>query len=344
MSSPTPLARVARWTAVAAASVLLVSGCAATTGTTATEADTTGAFPVTLEHIYGETTITEKPERVITIGWNSQDVVAALGVVPVGVSDFSWGTVDTYLPWFADKVEELGGELPEILTTSATGEFDYEQILSLRPDVILAPHSGVTEEEYQRLSEIAPTVAYEKVAWGAAWQDVTRTVGLALGQGPEAEALIDETTAVIDAHAAEHPEFAGKTFTYGWAWVDGDTDLGLYMRSDARELVMEQLGFTPAAEIAKRSETSPDFYEFVSLEELDTVQADLFIAWANSQDEVDAMLAQPLIAKWAPIADKKYYFMPEQELGWASSQPSVLSIPWSLDIIVPELAAVIAAD
>ena len=343
MSFTTPPARLARWAAVAAASVLLMAGCAAT-GDTAAETDSSGAFPVTLEHIYGETTITEKPERVITIGWNSQDVVAALGVVPVAVSDFSWGTVDTYLPWFADKVEELGGELPEILTTTATGEFDYEQILSLEPDVILAPHSGVTEEEYQRLSEIAPTVAYEKVAWGAAWQDVTRTVGLALGQGEEAEALIDSTNAVIDAHAAEHPEFKGKTFTYGWAWVEGDTDLGLYMRSDARELVMEQLGFTPAAEIERLSETSTNFYEFVSLEELDTVDADLYIAWANSDDEVTAMVSQPLIAKWAPIAEKKYYFMPEQELGWASSQPSVLSIPWSLDIIVPDLAAVIAAQ
>ena len=56
------------------------------------------------------------------------------------------------------------------------------------------------------------------------------------------------------------------------------------------------------------------------------------------------MKANPLIATWAPIASGAYYVMDEQELAWASSQPSVLSIPWSLDVIVPELAAVIAAQ
>lgn len=342
MSTTTPPARLARWVAVAAASVLLMTGCAAASGPADTEASAN--FPVTLEHNYGETTITEKPERVITIGWNAQDVVAALGVVPVATTDFTWGTVDKYLPWFADKVNELGGELPEILTTNDAGEYDYEQILSLRPDVILAPHSGVTEEEYQRLSEIAPTVAYTGVAWAAAWQDVTRTVGAALGQPDEAEALIASTDASIAEHAAAHPEFAGKTFVYGWSWVEGDTEVGLYTNGDAREQLIEQLGFSTAPAIAAASATADQFVTYTSLENLDTVQADLYILWANSADEFDAMKANPLIAKWAPIAGSKYYVMDEQELAWASSQPSVLSIPWSLDVIVPELAAVIAAQ
>ena len=343
MRTTTPPARLARWIAATAASVLLMTGCTAAAPEGA-DAGASGAFPVTLEHNYGETTIETKPERVITIGWNAQDVVAALGVVPVATTDFTWGTVDKYLPWFADKVEQLGGELPEILTMNDAGEYDYEQILGLRPDVILAPHSGVTEEEYQRLSEIAPTVAYTGVAWAAAWQDVTRTVGLALGQGPEAEALIASTDATIAEHAAAHPEFTGKTFTYGWSWVEGDTDLGLYTSGDAREQLIQQLGFSTAPAIAELSKTADEFVTYTSLESLDTIDADLYILWANSADEFAAMKQNPLIAKWAPIANNKYYVMDEQELAWASSQPSVLSIPWSLDIIVPELAAVIAAE
>ena len=330
-------------TALAVASALLLTGCSTVVDDAAeTAGAASDAFPVTLEHIYGETTITEKPERVITIGWNAQDVSVALGVVPVAITDFTWGTVDKYLPWFVEEVDALDAELPEILTMSDAGEYDYEQILALEPDVILAPHSGVTEEEYKRLTEIAPTVAYDKVAWGADWQDVTRTVGAALGQSEKAEELLTETNAIIDAHAADHPEFADATVAYGWAWVEGDPALGFYMQSDAREILLEQLGFQPSAKVAELSKDATEFYEYVSLEELDTVDADLYVAWSNSQEEYDAMLKNPLVADWAPIADGNVYMMTTQELGWASSQPSVLSIPFSLDIIVPELAAVLA--
>ena len=158
--------------AVAVAGLLVLTGCsqpATSSDSGPSNPGDASAFPVTLEHVYGETEITELPERVITIGWNAQDVAAALGVVPVATSDFSWGTVDTYLPWFVDSVEAQGGELPEILTMSDAGEYDYEQILGLDPDVILAPHSGITEEEYNRLSDIAPTVAYTGTAWAADW-------------------------------------------------------------------------------------------------------------------------------------------------------------------------------
>lgn len=114
------------------------------------------------------------------------------------------------------------------------------------------------------------------------------------------------------------------------------------MQSDAREILLEQLGFQPSAKIAELSKTSTEFYEYVSLEELDSVDADLYVGWSNSQEEYDAMLANPLVASWGPIADDNAYMMTTQELGWASSQPSVLSIPYALDLIVPELAAAIA--
>ncbi len=48
---------------------------------TKAEAD---AFPVTIEHAFGETTIESEPTRVATLGWADQDHVLALGVVPVG--------------------------------------------------------------------------------------------------------------------------------------------------------------------------------------------------------------------------------------------------------------------
>ena len=41
------------------------------------------AFPVTIEHKYGSTTIEEAPKRIVVAGLREQDSLLALGVVPV---------------------------------------------------------------------------------------------------------------------------------------------------------------------------------------------------------------------------------------------------------------------
>ena len=71
------------------------------------------AFPVTIEHAFGETTIEEEPTRVATLGWSDQDVALALGVVPVGAIAITWGGNDEEsTPWFDERLEELGAEQP----------------------------------------------------------------------------------------------------------------------------------------------------------------------------------------------------------------------------------------
>ncbi|MGH8967444.1 MAG: iron-siderophore ABC transporter substrate-binding protein, partial [Actinomycetes bacterium] len=75
------------------------------------------AFPVTVEHAYGETTIEAEPKRVVTLGWTDQDTALSLGIVPIGATDISWGGNDKgSTPWFDAKLEELGGEQPERLS------------------------------------------------------------------------------------------------------------------------------------------------------------------------------------------------------------------------------------
>ena len=71
------------------------------------------AFPVTIEHAFGETTIEEEPTRVATLGWTDQDHALALGVVPVGATKLTWGGNDAgSSDWFDAEVEELGAEAP----------------------------------------------------------------------------------------------------------------------------------------------------------------------------------------------------------------------------------------
>ena len=114
-------------TAAAAGLTLLLAACstgstdkaedeaAPAEPTTSVDAD---AFPVTLEHAFGETEIEAEPTRVVTLGWSDQDVVLALGVVPVGATDITWGGNDQgSTPWFDEALDELGGEQPTRLST-----------------------------------------------------------------------------------------------------------------------------------------------------------------------------------------------------------------------------------
>ena len=294
-------------------------------------------FPVTIEHVYGETTIPAKPERIATIGWMSQDVVLALGQVPVGIPLQTWGGDENgVLPWVATAVAQLGGELPARYDDTA---IPFEEILSLEPDLILAPYSALTKEEYTRLSQIAPVVAWKDAVWSGTWQEVTLTIGKALGQEAEAQQLVDATDARIAELAAEHPEFQGKTFTIGWA-DPSKSEVGVYIGTDPRVQMIEDLGFKLSDGAAALG--SDNFYVPVAYENLNTLDADVFITWQSDQAELDAALANPIFARFAPVASGHHLAMLDRAFVMATSAPSVLSIPWSLEKLVPELSALLS--
>lgn len=323
--------------ALVASAVLALSGCATASDPAAGDTD---AASVTIDHAFGETVVPEAPERIVTVGWYSQDVVAALGVVPVGTDNFTWGTVENHLPWFEEKVEELGGDLPEVLTTSDAGEYDYEQILALDPDVILALHSGIDETAYERLSEIAPTVAYSDKTWSSEREDLTLKIGQILGEEEQAQTLLDETDAAIAAAAEAHPEFKDVVFTYGWYLPEGETATDLYLQRDPRVRLTEELGFVSSPQVAAAADTTEEFTFSTSLEEIANVESQFHIGWGNSADDVTRTVENPLISRWAPIADGSYYFFVDNfPLAWANTAPSVLSIPATIDEMADELAS-----
>lgn len=327
--------------ALAASSLAACSAASPTAAEGVSGPVSDGAYPVTVEHVYGATTIDEKPERIVTLGWYSQDVVAALGEVPVGVEDFSWGSVDTYLPWFEDKVEELGGELPEIIEFTDAGEYDFEQILALAPDVILANHSGISETDYKRLTEIAPTVAFAKSTWASDREQLTLAIGSVLDKEDEAQALLDEADAAVASAADAHPEFDGIVFSYGWFLAEGETSLGLYLPRDPRVPLLEQLGFTYSPDVTALEKTTKEFYANVSLEELGNIESQFHIGWGNTPADVEHTLSDPLVSRWAPITSGSYYFFEDQRLAWATTAPSVLSIPSTIDDLADALASAV---
>ena len=293
-----------------------------------------GSFPVTVDHVYGETEIPEKPERVVTIGWITHDIVAALGTAPVGVDETWGGDEEGFSPWFRDQVENvIGGDMPEI-TNNDDGTTNIEKIAALDPDLILAPHSGVTDVDYGRLSAIAPTVAYAESPWqSGSWQELTETVATSLGEEERGRELIGETETAMAEKAAEYPNLEGASFTYGLTFEGGSQELGLYVAGDPRVAFLREFGLVDSPNLADSLdlEDADSFFGTVSLESIGRVETDLFVGWSSSPEQSRDTLETPAIARWQPIKDGNYYLLEDETLASATNGPSPLSIRWALD-------------
>jgi len=297
-----------------------------------------GMFPVTIPHVYGETVITEAPQRVVALSWINQDVVVALGVIPVGMPFYAWGgDADGYLPWTRTAI----GDNPPPVLFDDTVELPFESLIELEPDVILGVYSAITPDEYEILSDIAPTVAYPKVPFGTTWQDTTRIIGQILGKPEEATALVDETEALLANAATEYPQIKDKTFTY--ASTDG-TSFNIFTTIDTRVQFLTSLGMKPSpfVEGLEITDDSTSYFVNVSFEQVNQLDGDLLVMWFANQDEVDTLSAMPVMAGIPAFRNGAFVPVVGETYAMAISAPTPLSIPYMLDEYVPQIAA--AAD
>ena len=307
---------------------------AAAPGTTTAQAS---AFPVTIEHKYGTTEIAEAPKRVVTVGLNEQDAFIALGTVPVGVTDWM-GFKNGIAPWAEDKLG--GAERPELLQN--TDGIQFEKIAALRPDVIVALYSDLKKADYDKLSQIAPVVAPPEghADYGIPWQDTTRTVGRILGKADAAEKLVTDLEARIAKDRKDHPEFAGKTasmaMSYQGIWVYGP--------DDPRSRLLVDLGFKLSPAISKLFVKA--YAGKISDEQVQLL--DLYaVAWFAVEDEA-SKLERNRVYNGLDVHKEGRDFVvldsrPDQAYNAVGAQ-TVLSIPLSLDVLVPALARAVDGD
>jgi len=321
---------------LAAAVVLTACGSGAEGGTDTAAADSSSAaFPVTIEHTFGETTITEKPQDVVTWGFGSTDAALALGVVPVAIPFQAYGgDEDGVLPWIGEELDSLGVATPTVLPDD--DEVPFEAIAAADPDVILANYSGITQEDYETLSAIAPTVAYPGEAWTTPWRDVVTTVGQALGKADEAEALIAATEQTVAEAAAEHPELQGKTVAAVW---DTAGTFYVYAGADARVEFLTDLGLEVAPSVEALSTDESTFYSTLSYEQTSQLTSDILLSYASTQEEADAFAAQPYAQTMPQVAGGHHAVLVGDELIAAVSPPTVLSMTWGLDDYLSALSA-----
>lgn len=306
------------------------------TATTSADAD---AFPVTIEHALGETTIESAPTRVATLGWTDHDHALALGVVPVGATRITWGGNEGgSTDWFDAAVEEAGVEAP-VRYDDADGA-PIDEVAELAPDLILATNSGITEAEYAKLSKIAPVVAYPENPWTTNWQASLELIGTALGRTARAEEVRAETEATIDQAKADNPELQGAELIYGYLAATDLSSIGMYAPADPRVSFLHDLGMVHAPAVADAIKPG-EFYGTVSAEQASELDSDVFITWVDSPDNVDVIAEDKLLSQIPALADGHWYAETDMEKTMASTNPTPLSIPVIVSDFVPEVVRAI---
>ena len=329
--TPTAVAALA----AAAVTALVLTGCSGQDAADTAEAasSTGGAFPVTIEHAYGETTIDAQPERIATVAWANHEVPLALGVVPVGMSKATWGDDDGdgVLPWVEDQLDELGAEPPVLF--DETDGIDFEAVADTEPDVILAAYSGLTQEDYDTLSKIAPVVAYPDVAWGTSYEDMIRLNSAAIGLAPEGDQLIEDLDAEVQTALADYPELAASNVLFSYIDPADFSQIGFYTSLDTRPGFLNSLGLPEPTIVADESAGTDLFYVTVSSEEADRfADVDVFVTYGDSDGAIVSQLqADPLLAQIPAIANGNIAVLENSTPLAASANPSPLSIGWGID-------------
>ncbi|SOD64522.1 iron complex transport system substrate-binding protein [Streptomyces zhaozhouensis] len=284
------------------------------------------AFPVEVPTKFGDVTVPEEPQRVLALGWGDAETALALGVQPVGASDWLAFGGDGVGPW----AEGLYDESPEIIGTL---EPEYDRISELNPDLILDTKSSGDEERYEQLSRIAPTVGVPDAdadEYKISWQEQTRMVATALGREERGEELIADLEGQFAEQAEAHPEFAGKEITVGSLYSGG---WGAYVRGGGRVEFVEALGFenNPAVQ----EQATDAFSVSVSHERLELLDADVMLMTVIG---VDASMIEddPLYRTLPAVRDGRATVM-DPEVGEPFAANTPLSIPHALEQLVPVL-------
>ena len=170
-------------------SLVMLAGCAQPS---ARSGATTAQDCQPVVHDAGQTDVCGQPQRIVTIGPNLLELLLALDVQPVGHAE--------YFPLAASTFDQPAQQIP-YLGRRVTGkpknvgtahEPSIEAIAALQPDLILAD-SLKNKDEYELLSQIAPTLLFNYSDAERNWQHGLQAIALPLNRTEQAENIIAQT-------------------------------------------------------------------------------------------------------------------------------------------------------
>lgn len=323
------------------------TGTVAGNGGASASAESTDTFPVTIKHAYGETVLTKAAQRPATIAWASGDIALALGVVPAGIPIEAWGGNDKQsTPWADAALEKLGAAWGSGKSPAQYSEADgtnFTEIAKAAPDVILAVQSGLSKEDYEKLSKIAPVIPFPGESWSTGWAEAVTLIGQALGKSAQAKAAIEQTRKLFEDQIAKYPQLKGKTFISTAISVGATDSLWVYSPKDPRSLLLTELGMVPSPAAYPAGADLQKYEQSWSLERAVDLAGDVVVNWTSESGTPAEVMAHPLIGQIPALKKGAYAADTSKTLNLALAVSNPLSLSWSLEKFMPELVKAVDA-
>lgn len=208
---------------------LLVTGLATGSFQPAFAADKPQTLQI--EHAQGITQVPLNPQKVIILNPATLDNADALNIPIAGVAKNS-----AHLPAFLAKYQ---GD--NYLNAGTLFEPDYEALINAKPDLIIA--GGRARDAYDKLSDIAPTVALDvdPEHFVASLTQRTEQLAAIFGKQAEAKTLLADFAAKIGAIKARSAQ-AGTAMVI---MINGGK-MSAYTPGSRFGFIYDALGFAPA--------------------------------------------------------------------------------------------------
>ncbi len=267
-----------------------------------------------IPHALGETCVPLNAARVVALEWTYAEDLLALGLQPAGVADIAG-----YNRWIRIPVA-LDASVADVGTRN---EPNLEVIASLEPDLILAV-TFRPGQNYELLSEIAPTIMFEGSGSYDEMIAGLKTVAAATGREAEGEAVLAQlaqhiatASAALKAQGRE-----GETFILAQTFAVSDVPTFRLFTDDALAVqVLEQLGLVNLWQDAQ-----PEFgYTTVTFEAFATIPDTHFLYIAQA-DYQPTLTGSPL---WAGLP-----FVQSGRAHWLGGDVWLFGGPLSMQAVV----------
>lgn len=323
--------------ALASGAALTLTGCGSDTKNAPKDSakgstGTAGGFPVTVPGQPGPLTVKSAPKRVVAYGnGRDTDLALALGASLV-LANRNGSFAEGRSPWARPG--------SGVTLVDSTAGLPLEKIAAARPDLILAADDYALQDDFAKLKAIAPTLGVKSGIGKDTWDVMAQRAGQALGQKAKADHLVAQVKAKIAGVRTDHPELAGKTFTFGP--VTAGQVYTISSPTDASAVFFSQLGMELAPQVTKLPASSTPGRSQISAERLDLLEADvLILTYPTPKDQ--AAFEKGALFRNLKAVKRGSYIALDFKTAIAVAFPSVLSIPYGLDSTVPQLVKAVAA-